>query len=1004
MKRLVIRPKYCLHLFAAGRRYFVEGFGSVCYLTAMQRSLFKRLYRLRWRPVAFSPGIVRSTKSGGFSGGTFATLTLAAFWLAFATPAEAQQQVLKGHVPPMAKRLTPLRRLEGGARLDLAIGLPLRNREQLTNLLHDLYQPGSANFRHYLTPEEFASSFGPSQEDYQAVIDFAKSHGLTVKNTHPNRTLLDVSGSVADIEKAFHVHMHVFQHPKEARTFFAPDAEPSPDLATPLLMISGLDNYVKPRPRIHPWRAAAQPMVRPFGGGGSGGGGSNTGPFEGSDFRKAYAAGLSQDGTGQTVGIFELFGFSQQDIMDYEDDALISPYVTVTPVLVDGATGDDVNVDYTNPGYIAYGLEAASDIEMAISMAPGLDSVRVYIGPTPVDQAPLATGFVQDATTTAQINDVLNSMATDPIILAQQLSCSYGMDINLSTVQIFQQFAAQGQSFFQASGDVGAYSGAIDEPADDPYLTVVGGTSLTTTTNGTWASEIVWLTPADALGDPFVASGGGVSLTYPIPSWQQGISMTANQGSTTMRNVPDVAMVANNVTILWGNDAAGTSLALQEGGTSLAAPLWAGFMALVNEQAAASHLPPVGFANPALYAIGKSSSYPACFHDITSGNNFNSNSPSKYSAKPGYDLCTGWGTMIGANLMQALLNPPFENLVITQPFGFTSFGPSGGPFTVTSQTITLANFGTNTLIWSLANPSRWLTVSSNSGSLDPFAVTSVTVSLNSAASNIMIANVSGNVVFSDLTDGTAQNLQFNLYVGNGGFETGDFTDWVFTGDPTLTFALAGDDVDVGGTAALPGAADELFVHSGLYGAYLGEFLQTNSDGVVISPPVGSLSQTVATTAGQKYLVSFWLTSVLLPGSGDTNGFVANWNGLTLYSQTNTDFGWTNLQFIVPATAASTTLEFFFNNVPAAYGLDDVTVQPVPGPVFQSVALAGGNITLTWSSVANSSYQIQSANNLANPSWANVGAPVIASGNVMSASEPIGGAVQQFYRVVLLLGP
>ena len=957
--------------------------------------------RLRWRAAVFSPDIVRNTKSGRFSGGTFATLTLAAFWLAFATPADAQQQVLKGHVPRMAKKLTPLRRLEGDVHLNLAIGLPLRNREQLTNLLHDLYQPGGANFRHYLSPEEFASSFGPSQEDYQAVIDFAKSHGLTVKRTHQNRTLLDVSGSVADIEKAFHVHMQVFQHPKEARTFFAPDAEPSPDLATPLLMISGLDSYVKPRPKIHPWRAPAQPMIRPWGGGGSGGG-NNTGPFEGKDFRTAYAAGVSQTGIGQTIGIFELFGFSQQDITDYEDDAGIFPYVTVTPVLVDGATGDDVNVDYTNPGYVAYGLEAASDIEMAISMAPGVDSVLVYEGPTPVDQSPVATGFIQDATTTAQINDVLNQMATDDV--ANQLSCSYGMDINSSTVQIFQQYAAQGQSFFLASGDLGAYQGAVDEPADDPYITVVGGTSLTMISSNSWGSETVWLTPPDGLGDPEQASGGGVSLIYPIPTWQQGISMTANQGSTTMRNSPDVAMVANNITIFWGNDAAGTSLALAEGGTSLAAPLWAGYMALVNEQAAASHLPPVGFANPALYAIGKSSVYGACFHDITTGNNFNSNSPSKYSATPGYDLCTGLGTMIGANLMVELITPPFENLVITQPFGFTSFGPTGGPFTVTSQSFTLANFGTNTVAWSVSNPSRWLTVSTNGGSLDPFAVTSLTVSLNSAASNIMLANVSGNVTFSDLTDGTAQNLQFNLYVGNGGFETGDFTDWVFNGDPTLTFALAGDDVDVGGTAALPGAADELFVHSGLYGAYLGEFLQTNSDGTVMSPAVGSLSHTVATTAGQKYLVSFWLTSILLQGSADTNGFVANWNGSTLYSQTNTDFGWTNLQFIVPATAASTTLEFFFNNVPAAYGLDDVTVEPVPGPVVQNVAFAGGNITFTWNSIANFSYQVQSASNPVNPTWANVGSPVTATGNTMSASEPIGGAARQYYRVVMLLGP
>ncbi len=201
-----------------------------------------------------------------FSGVPLAALALlAACWLVSSLPAHAAQQVLKRHVPPITKQLAPINRLQSGAHLDLAIGLPLRNREQLTNLLQDIYQPSSPNFRRFLTTDEFVSSFGPSQQDYQAVIDFAKSHGLTVKRTHPNRTLLDVSGSVADIEKAFHVHMQIFKHPKENRNFFAPDVEPSLDLETPVLAISGLDNYVKPRPRIHPTGASLQPSVRPLG-------------------------------------------------------------------------------------------------------------------------------------------------------------------------------------------------------------------------------------------------------------------------------------------------------------------------------------------------------------------------------------------------------------------------------------------------------------------------------------------------------------------------------------------------------------------------------------------------------------------------------------------------------------------------------------------------------------------------------------------------------------------
>ena len=911
-----------------------------------------------------------------------------------------QRQVLKSHVFSITKRLTPIRRLDSRARLDLAIGLPLRNREQLTNLLEGIYNPSDSNFRHYLTPDQFASRFGPNENDYQKVIDFAKSHGLIVKRTHPNRTLLDVEGSVANIEKAFHIHMLVFQHPGETRTFFAPDAEPSLDLNTPVLAISGLNNYVKPHPRLRPLGTPFQPMVRPLGGGGSGGGGGggNTGPFEGYDFRNAYAAGVSQDGTGQSVGLFELFGFSQQDIQDYEAENGL-PNVTMTPIPIDGGPPNDSSVDWIDdPSYLDYSFEVTGDIEMAIAMAPGLSSVLVYEGPTPQDVPPLGTNYIQDAATTAQINDVLNRMATDD--LAKQLSCSYGFDINLSTVQIFQQFAAQGQSFFLASGDSGAYSSAVDEPADDPYVTVVGGTTLTTDTNGEWASETAWLTPAgdDGLGDyiPEEATGGGVSLTYAIPTWQQGMSMTASQGSTTMRNLPDVSSVANNINLVWGNDFIGESFDFTEAGTSLAAPLWAGFMALVNQQAAASGQPPIGFANPALYAIGKSTNYLSCFNDITTGSNTNSSSPTKYNATTGYDLCTGWGTMIGNNLMQALLAPPSDHLVVTPAFGLTSFGAAGGPFTATSQTYTLKNIGSAPLNWSLVNTSSWLTASSTSGSLSAGASTTVTISINPAANSFLITHASGNIIFNNLTAGTVQNRQFDLYVGNGGFETGDLTDWTLLGSPELVFALAADDVDVAGTAALPGQPDELFVHSGLYGAYLGEYSWNGY------PAEGSLSQAVATTANQQYLVSFWLTCVSdNQGTTAPNDFAAKWNGSTLYTQTNLGaFGWTNLQFVAPATSTSTPLEFDFNNVPGAFGLDDVTVEPVPAPILNTPVVSGGNITFSWNAFVNVSYIIQSTTNLDGSSWANLGSSILATNNVMTVSVPIGNAPAGFYRVAI----
>jgi hypothetical protein len=515
---------------------------------------------------------------------------------------------------------------------------------------------------------------------------------------------------------------------------------------------------------------------------------------------------------------------------------------------------------------------------------------------------------------------------------------------------------------------------------------------LTTLTNGPWSSETTWLTPADPTsGTPLEASGGGVSTVYPIPSWQQGISMAANQGSSTMRNLPDVSLVADNINIVWGNDFILSSLDWTVSGTSMAAPLWAAFTALVNEQAALNQQSPVGFLNPALYAIGKSGSYHSSFHDITTGNNFNSSSPTKFSAVAGYDLCTGWGT-ISTNLMNALLAPAAETLRVTPPLGFASQGRSGGPFSVTTRTYTLTNIGSTPLNWNLANIPSWLTISATSGTLNPGGPSAtLTVSLNANANNFLITHAVGNIAFNNLTAGTTQNRQFDLYVGNGGFETGGLDYWTYVGDTTLTFALAGDDTDVAGTYALPGVADALFVHSGIYGGYLGQW-----------PNNGTLSQSVPTFAGQRLLISFWLTSIT-NNQGETtpNAFVAKWNGSTLFTSTNLPaFRWTNLQYVVSSANTSGTLEFDFNNTPGAFGLDDVTVQTT-APILNSTKVSGGNISFSWDAFANLSYQIQSTTNLTSAVWANVGNPIPATNTVITVSLPRGNAPKQFYRVAIL---
>jgi uncharacterized repeat protein (TIGR03803 family) len=651
------------------------------------------------------------------------TAACAILLLLFTTRAQAAgRQVLRGHVPAAVARLSPVGRLPGTNRLNLAIGLPLRNQEALTNLLRQIYDPASPNYRHYLTPEQFTEQFGPTEKDYQAVISFAKANGLTVTGTHPNRILVDVSGSVADIERALHVTLRVYQHPTEKRMFHAPDVEPSLDLAVPILGISGLDDYSLPRPRV-----IAKPLAQGQNPPAPNAGWGPNGTYMGNDFRAAYVPGYSRTGSGQIVGLLQFDGYNSNDIAYYESHAGL-PSVTLSNVLLDGFDG----IPTGSGGEV----EVSLDIEMAISMAPGLSKVIVY-----------------EAGPAGNWHDILNRMATDN--LAKQLSCSWyipngGPDPVAD--QIWQQMAAQGQSFFNASGDDDAYTGLIDFPGDTPYITQVGGTTLTTSgPGGSWVSETVWNWGSGT------GSGGGISTSYSIPSWQTNIDMTTNQGSTTMRNTPDVALTSDNVYVRADRQD------INVGGTSCAAPLWAGLTALINELALENGEPPVGFINPAVYALGRSGSYVSCFHDITTGNNESPHSPTRFSAVPGYDLCTGWGTPTGSGLLYALGVP--EPLRITPGTGVIFTGPVGGPFSPTTQTYSLTNKGPGTLSWSLVSTSAWLKVTPSSGTLTSGGpATTVTVSLTAVASNLPAGSYPATVSFTNLNDQFGQSRQFTLAV------------------------------------------------------------------------------------------------------------------------------------------------------------------------------------------------------------------------------------------------
>jgi hypothetical protein len=509
-------------------------------------------------------------------------------------------------------------RLAPEKQLRLSVGLPLRDPAGLKSFLDDVYNPESPIFHQYLTPAQFTERFGPTEPDYQSVMNFFQTNGLKIAATHPNRLIVDVTGSVADVERTFHFKLNVYKHPTEARTYFAPDSEPSLDGPVPILHIGGLDNFIVPHPVLliqDPSDLTNRPV--PLGGSGP------SGSYRGSDFRAAYAPGIpaTLNGSGQMVGLLQFDGYNVSAINTYESAAGL-PQVPLINILLDEFNG--------SAG--ANNIEVALDIEMCVSMAPGLSAILVYEGQSG--------------------DDILNRMATDN--LAKQLSASWTFGIDATTESIFQQFAAQGQSYFNASGDSDAYSGAISTPSDDSFVISVGGTALTTAAGAAYSSETVWNR------NNGVGTGGGISTTYSIPTWQQGLSMTANKGSTTKRNIPDVAMIAENVLVIYNTSTQGFV-----GGTSVASPLWAAFTSLINQQGTLRGKPPVGFLNPAIYSLGTNGAvYATAFHDVQTGNNTNSSSPTLFFAVPGYDLCTGWGTPTGTNLINALV-PAFNSRIVT---------------------------------------------------------------------------------------------------------------------------------------------------------------------------------------------------------------------------------------------------------------------------------------------------------------------------------------------------
>ena len=662
----------------------------------------------------------------------------------------AQSQLLTRHVREevVNGKAQWIGQLPATQTLRFDIVLPLRDRAGLQNFLQEVEDPTSPFYHQFLTPQEFTVRFGPSQQDWDAVVAFAKASGFEIINGTREERDLRLTGTVANIEKAFHVTLGNYQDLTEDRTFFAVDREPTVDLPFQLWHITGLDNDSRPHPLyvkksdyakahgLDPDKVVSNATT----------GSGPSASFLGSDMRAAYYGGTALTGTGQTIGLFEFLGTDLSDLNTYYSNVgQTKPY---TPSLI--STGGYSTSCTESSG--CDDTEQTLDMTQAMGMAPGSTMLYMYV-----------CGNASSISDTACISAMV-STADAP--LSKQISCSWGWTpADPSTLDpYFEQMASQGQNFFAASGDSSAWSASNEAwPADDANIVSVGGTDLTTSSAaGPWKSETAW---AD--------SGGGVSPDgIAIPSWQTPVDGCSGC-SKTLRNGPDVSGNANFTYYVCADQT--TCTANEYGGTSFAAPMWAGYLALANQQAA-SNGESIGFINPIIYPAAEGSSYGTDFHDITSG------SCGTYSAATGYDLCTGWGspnTTGLINLLAGSATPTFtlsdspSSVTITQGGsgsstitvhdvnGFTgsvTLAASGLPSGVTATFGTNPTTGTSVLTLTASatatTGTATVTITGTSGSLT--ATTTLALTVNSSATpNFSVSASPSSVTVTQGTSGTS---------------------------------------------------------------------------------------------------------------------------------------------------------------------------------------------------------------------------------------------------------
>ena len=607
---------------------------------------------------------------------------------------------LPGYVPALVSKSSLVGQIDTNQSFSVSVSLRLRNIGSLKSFVDSTHHQKSVTAHQHLTTTAVTEAYAPLASSQQSVIDYMRNYGFQVTATTTQHLVVGFKGTANDVENAFHVQINNYRS-STGKNFYAPANNPSvpESLAGVIQSIVGLDNVTtfkhQPlRPVHHALTvattssagncpAAAYPTMQ------------NPGGYIPSQIATAYNlnsfynAGFN--GENQTVALFELDDYSQADINAYTS-CFGGSGVAIHRIPVDGGVPLDQNQG---------AIEVELDMDMVLSAAPHLANLDVY----------------ESAGTDADYIDEWAQVVNDrvPVVSTSWGACEADFTpLVQAENSLFMIAAAQGQSIFAAAGDDGTNdcrtplnstnpppSIAVDDPASQPYVIGVGGTSLTVnSSDNTYSSEKVWnngLQPDDTVW----AGGGGISTEWPMPSWQQisGVINTNSSGApckqpsgSYCREVPDVSLSADP-SIGYEEYCTQSSCPSTSqdnngwfaiGGTSAAAPMWAAFIALANEKTMHDQGFNIGFVAPYLYQIYQNAggtSYSNDFHDITVGTNDGLNdSKNIYPATAGYDMASGLGSYNAWNLADDLEKLAKNTSAPTSTTWYFAEGKVGGGF------------------------------------------------------------------------------------------------------------------------------------------------------------------------------------------------------------------------------------------------------------------------------------------------------------------------------------